>query len=131
VSDAHRDELVEVMTLVARATEVLLHEVRQLGDDVRDLHGDNARRDDIRHLARRVATSDQIDRLTEQLAAVVGEMQRTRHADVVVDPPARQLAPPAGALSAEVSARLRKLSQVARHLGNEALDDLRSRRRPR
>jgi hypothetical protein len=131
VSDAHRDELVEVMTLVARATEVLLHEVRQLRDDVRDMHADSARRDDIRHLARRVATSDQIDRLTEQLAAVVTEMQRTRARDVVVEQPARQIAPPAAALSAEVSARLRKLSQVARHLGNEALDDIRARRRSR
>jgi hypothetical protein len=131
VSEEHRGELVEVMTLVARATEVLLHEVRQLRDDVRDMHADSARRDDVRHLARRVATSDQIDRLTEQLAAVVSELQRTRAHDVVVDSPARQIAPPAGALSAEVSARLRKLSQVARHLGNEALDDLRSRRRPK
>ena len=129
MTDAPRDELVEVMTLVARATEVLLHEVRQLRDDVRDLHAGNAQRDDIRHLARRVATSDQIDRLTEQLAAVVSELHRTRAHDVVVDPPARQIAAPAGALSAEVSARLRKLSQVARHLGTEALDDLRSRRR--
>jgi hypothetical protein len=131
VTDEHRGELVEVMTLVARATEVLLHEVRQLRDDVRDMHADSAQRDDVRHLARRVATSDQIDRLTEQLAAVVNELQRTRVHDVVVDPPARQIPAPAGALSAEVSARLRKLSQVARDLGNEALDDLRSRRRPR
>jgi hypothetical protein len=124
----HRDELVEVMTLVAQATEVLLREVRQLRDDVRDMHADTARREDIRHLARRVATSDQIDRLTEQLVAVVNEMQRSRAHDVVFDQPPRPIAAPAGALSAELSARLRKLSQVAKQLGNDALDDLRTRR---
>lgn len=126
----HRDELVEVMTVVARATEVLLREVQHLRDDVRDLHADTVQRDDIRHLARRVATSEQLDKLTQQLAAVVGEMRRTRAHDVVVEP-RKEITPSASVLSAEVSARLRKLSDSARVLGNGVLDDLRARRRSR
>jgi hypothetical protein len=130
----HRDELVEVMTLVTRASEALLREMQHLRDDVREIHADIVQRDDVRHLARRVATSDQLDKLTEQLAAVVAELRRTRAHDVVVEtpPPRREIAAPASALSAEVSARVRKLSEAARHLGNDVLDDLRARRgRPR
>ena len=126
----HRDELVEVMTLVTRASEALLREMQHLRDDVRDLHADIVQRDDVRHLARRVATSEQLDKLTDQLAAVVAELRRTRAHDVVVEP-RREIAAPASALSAEVSARLHKLSDTARVLGNGLLDDLRARRKQR
>jgi hypothetical protein len=128
VAEQHRDELVEVMTLVTRASEALLREMQHLRDDVREIHADIVQRDDIRHLARRVATSEQLDKLTEQLAAVVAELRRERAQDVVVETRKEITAPP-GALSAEVSARLKKLSKAAQQLGNQALDDYRSRRK--
>jgi hypothetical protein len=128
VAEQHRDELVEVMTLVTRASEALLREMQHLRDDVREIHADIVQRDDIRHLARRVATSEQLDKLTEQLAAVVAELRRERAQDVVVET-RREITAPPGALSAEVSARLKKLSKAAQQLGNQALDDYRSRRK--
>jgi hypothetical protein len=128
VAEQHRDELVEVLTLVTRAAEATLREMQHLRDDVREIHADIVQRDDIRHLARRVATSEQLDKLTEQLAAVVAELRRERAQDVVVEP-RKEITAPAGALSAEVSARLKKLSKAAQQLGNQALDDYRSRKK--
>ena len=125
-----RDPVIEVMGVVARAVDIVLRELQGLRDDVRDLHADIVQRDDVRHLARRVATAAEMDRLTEQLAALVAELQRSRARDVepVAPPKKPELPAPAAAFSAEVSAGVKKLSDAARTLGGGMLDDLRARR---
>jgi len=111
--------------------------------------------DGIRQLAARTATSQQMTEVTRELGAVLHEIERARTQVLQVDQPApstvitvgsdvdelgrrmdalaEQLAAPAAAAPSEatqlVAERLRRMSDVARQLGNGVLEDMRARRR--
>ena len=146
VSSAEQAVAVEVRAVDARvgalAEDVRL--VRVLRDGL-DALADGV--DGIRQLAARSATSQQMTEVTRELGAVLAEIERARTQVLHVEAPQPATVVSVGAdvgdlgrrIDAlaekldqpEVATPLRRMSDLARQLGNEVLADVRARRKGR